>query len=122
MFDHQHEQFLKTSKYQGSFFGNLALEQSVKNEKFRSAVDKHFRECETSVHVCIKKCWELGVFYEGLEPEDITKFLITQIEGAMLMAKLRNSLEPIEEFTEQVQKMLVKKEYLHLLEETAEDS
>ena len=122
IFDYQHEQFLETSKYQGSFFGNMASEQSVKNEKFRSAVDKHFRECETSVHVCIKECCELGIFYEGLEPEHITKFLTTQVEGAMLMAKLRNSPQPIEEFAEQVQKMLIKKEYLHLLEETPEGS
>ena len=122
IFDHQHEQFLKTSKYQGSFFGNMASEQSVKNEKFRSAVDKHFRECETSVHACIKECWELGIFYEGLEPENITKFLITQVEGAMLMAKLRNSPKPIKEFAEQVQKMLVKKEFLYLLQENSEDS
>lgn len=121
IFDHQHEQFLKTSKYQGSFFGNMALEQSAKNEKIRSAVDKHFRECETSVHACIKKCWELGIFYEGLEPEHITEFLITQVEGAMLMAKLRNSSKPIEKFIEQVKKMLIKKEFLHLLQGTSED-
>ena len=122
IFDYQRSQFLKTSKYQGSFFGNMALEQSVKNEKFRSAVENHFRECEASVEACIKECWEQGIFYEGLEPKQITRLLITQFEGAMLMAKLHNSFEPIEELYEQMQKIMVKEEWLHLFEPPAKDS
>lgn len=115
--DHQHDEFLKSSRYQGSFFGNMALEQSVKNERFRSAVENHFRECKTSINVCVKECWELGIFYDHLEPEVITRFSFSQFEGAMLMAKIHNSLAPIEELFLQTQKVLIKEENIYLLEE-----
>ena len=120
--NHQRNKFLKYSRYQGSFFGNMALEQSVKNERFRSAVEKHFRECEVSVEACVRECSELGVFYDHLEPKQVTKFLFSQFEGDMLMAKVHNSFALIEELFWQAQKMIIKKENLYLLEEFTENS
>jgi TetR/AcrR family transcriptional repressor of nem operon len=120
--DHQRNKFLKSSKYQGSFFGNMALEQSVKNERFRSAVENHFRECKVSVEACVRECSELGIFYDHLEPKQVTEFLISQFEGAMLMAKVHNSFASIEELFRQAQKVLIKEENLYLLEEFTENS
>ena len=120
--DHQRNKFLKSSKYQGSFFGNMALEQSVKNEKFRSAVQNHFQECEVSVDACVRECSELGIFYDHFDPKLVAKSLISQFEGAMLMAKVHNSFTPIEELFRQAQKMLIKEENLYLLEEFTENS
>lgn len=117
--DHQRDEFLKSTKYQGSFFGNIALEQSVKNEKFRSAVENHFRECKISVEACVRECWEQGIFHDNLESEQITDFVLTQFEGAMLMAKLRNSFDPIEDLFQQVSRLVVKEKWRFLLDEYA---
>ena len=115
--DRQHAMYQKSSRYQGSFFGNMALEQSVKNEKFRSAVKKHLEERKIPVNECVKECSELGIFYDHLEPELITDFVFFQFEGVMLVAKAYNSFVPIEELFRQIQKLLIKEEHRHLLEE-----
>ena len=83
----------KQAIYPGSFFGNLALEQSSLNEKFRSVLDKHFRECEDLVEECFRRGVEQGFFKEDLDTKEwLARFMVSQFEGAILMAKTKKSL------------------------------
>ncbi len=95
----------------GSFFGNLALEQSFINEKFRVALDKYFLECEALVEVCLREGIEKGFFHEQLDPKETAGLLVSQFEGTLLMVKTKKSIAPIKENYEQVKRMTLKEEW-----------
>ena len=102
--------------YPGCFFGNMVLEQSIKNEKFRTALEKFFQECEEAVEECVRRGMGQGLFHEEVDPKAMSRLLVSQFEGAILMAKLKNSFDPIEEVYEGMKKLVVKKEWWHLLD------
>ncbi len=98
----------------GSFFGNLALEQSAINEKFRSALDEYFQKCEEIVEGCLREGLEQGFFYDTLDPEAMAKLLVSQFEGAMIRVKTQNSLAALEEVYYERAKLMVKDEWFHM--------
>ena len=100
--------------YPGSIFGNLALEQSSINEKFRFVLDKYFRECETLLEECFRRGIEQGFLKEDLDTKMAAGFMISQFEGAILMAKTKKSLSPIKDVLAQGAGLLLKDEWMHL--------
>ena len=107
----------KQAIYPGSFFGNLALEQSSLNEKFRSVLDKHFRECEALVEGCFRRGVEQGFFKEDLDTKMAARFMVSQFEGAILMAKTKKSLAPIADVVVQGKTLILKEEWMHLADD-----
>lgn len=101
----------------GSFFAKMALEQGSINEKFRSIVETYFREVEDAFRVCVQESKEQGIIHEGVNVELLPKFLISQIKGAIIMAKVYNSYEPIREAYEGAKNLIVKEEWQDLLPE-----
>ncbi len=112
-----HRDLLSKPIYPGSFFGNMALEQSSINEKFRSVVDKYYQECEAFVEKCLRKGMEQGVFYEDIDPQAMARYMVCHFEGAILLAKTRKSLSPIEDVIRQGKKLILKPEWIHLADE-----
>lgn len=100
--------------YPGSIFGNLALEQSSLNEKFRFVLDKYFRECEALLKDCFRRGIEQGFLKEDLDTKMAAGFMISQFEGAILMAKTKKSLSPIKDVVAQGAGFLLKDEWMHL--------
>ena len=107
-----HEQPL----YPGSFFGNMALEQSSINEKFRSILDKYFQECEALVEECLRKGMEEGFFKEDLNPKETARYMVSQFEGAVLLAKARKSFSPIRDVFWQGRNLILKDQWMDLSE------
>lgn len=112
-----HQNLFKQSKYPGCFFGNISLEQSSINENFRSVLDKYFSECEVLVEECLRRGIEQGLFKESLEPKKFARFMVSQFEGAILLAKTKKSLSHIEDMIWQGRHMLIKEEWAHLVDE-----
>lgn len=112
-----HHNLLQQSIYPGSFFGNLALEQSSINEKFRSVLDKYYQECETLLEECLRRGVEQGFFHENLDEKELAKFLISQFEGAVLLTKAKKSLSPIKNIIVQGKGLILKDEWLHLIKD-----
>ena len=111
-----HRDLLSQPIYPGSFFGNMTLEQSSINEKFRSILDNYFQQCENLIEGCIRKGIEQGFFKEHLNPPAVATLIICQFEGAILMAKAKKSIYPMEEAFRESKRLLVKEECLHLIE------
>lgn len=99
----------------GSFFGNLALEQSAINEKFRSALDNYFQKCEEILEEFLEEGVQKGFFHEKANPKAVAKVYISLFEGAMVRVKTGGSITPLEEVFKEAAK-LVKDEWLHLTE------
>lgn len=112
-----HRNLLGQDIYGGSFFGNLALEQSSVNEKFRSVLEKYFQESEALIEGSLRRGIEQGFFRDDIDPGDAARFLHCQIEGAVLMAKIKKSLSPIEDVMKVGHRFFLKEEWLHLMDE-----
>ncbi len=94
--------------YAGCFFGNLALEQSGINEKFRSVLSDYFKGWKGSFEQCLRDGVEQGFFREEIDPEETAGLLISQIEGAILLSKVDNSIEPFESACVAMRSLIVK--------------
>ena len=112
-----HRSLLEQSIYPGSFFGNMALEQSSINEKFRSVLDEYFQECEALVEEGLRKGVEQGFFREDLDPEELAGFMVSQFEGAILLAKAKKSISPIKDVIWQGKSLLFKDKWMHLADD-----
>ena len=104
-----YQQFLfSQSRHAGCFFGNLALEQSAVNEKFRSALSDFFQEVEGSLEQCLIDGVEKGFFEEEIDPKETATLLVSQIEGAILLLKVYNSVDTFETAYRAMRKLIVK--------------
>lgn len=103
--------------YPGSFFGNITLEQSSLNEKFRSVLDQYYQECETMIEKGLLRGIEQGFFYEDLNTKELARYFVSHFEGAILMTKAKKSLSPIRDVILQGKKLLLKEEWTHLADE-----
>lgn len=112
-----HRSLFERSMYPGSFFGNLALEQSSINERFRSVLDKYFRECEALVEECFKRGVKEGFFKEDLDPKALARFMVSQFEGAILLAKAKKSLSHVEDTIWHAKDLFLKDDWMHLVDD-----
>lgn len=103
--------------YGGSFFGNLALEQSSINEKFRSILEEYFQGIKALVEGCLRRGIEQGFFREEIDPKEVARFMVSVFEGAVLLAKVKKSLSPIEDTINQGKRLVLKEEWIHLADE-----
>ena len=94
--------------YAGCFFGNLALEQSGISEKFRSVLSDYFKGWKDCFEQCLRDGVEQGFFREEIEPKEMAGLLISQIEGAILLSKVDNSIEPFESTCAAMRSLIVK--------------
>ena len=94
--------------YAGCFFGNLALEQCATNENFRSVLSDFFQEWKDSFEQCLRDGVEQGFFREEIDPKEIAALLISQIEGAILLSKVDNSINTFEVTCGTMRKLIVK--------------
>ncbi len=112
-----HRDLFERTIYPGSFFGNMALEQSATNEKFRFVLQKYFEECEILVERCLEEGIEQSFFNEKLDPKRAAGLMVSQFEGAILVAKAKRSIYPIEEALRESKKLIIKEQWLHLADE-----
>ena len=94
--------------YAGCFFGNLALEQSGISERIRSVLRDFFKEWRDSFEQCLMEGVEQGFFKEEVEPRETAGLLISQLEGAILLSKVDNSLDEFESACAAMRKLIVK--------------
>lgn len=104
-----YQQFLfSQSCNAGCFFGNLALEQSAANEKFRSVLSDFFQEMEGFFEQCLIDGVEQGFFKEEIDPKETATLLVSQIEGAILLLKVYNSVDTFETSYGAIRKLIVR--------------
>lgn len=104
---YQHSLFERSCNA-GCFFGNLALEQSAANEKFRSALSDFFQEIEGSFEQCLRDGVEQGFFKEEIDPKETATLLVSQIEGAILLLKVYSSVNTFETAYGAMRKLIVR--------------
>lgn len=73
----------------GCFIGNIALEMSDVDEKFRERVGRFFTAWTASVAECLQRCRDAGYFAPTLDPQSAAEALVSLYEGAIMQARAR---------------------------------
>lgn len=90
----------------GCPFGNLALEMSNTNEKFRSRLSEFFNHWQKTIEKCLKEGIELKEFRSDVSPKIISQLILSHLEGAILMTKTHRSIIPLSSGSKTIMKLI----------------
>jgi TetR/AcrR family transcriptional repressor of nem operon len=90
----------------GCPFGNLAIEMSGINEKFRMKLADFFIRWEKSIQDCIEEGISSGDFNSDISPQVMSQLILSHLEGAIMMVKTHRSIEPLTNGSETIIKIL----------------
>jgi len=79
----------------GSVFGNLAIETSDSNERFREKLSGFFTVLEKTIAACIRDGIKKGEFRSHIPPKVFASLILSHLEGAVMIAKTRRSIKPL---------------------------
>ncbi|MGH7885061.1 MAG: TetR/AcrR family transcriptional regulator [Thermodesulfobacteriota bacterium] len=94
----------------GCPFGNLALEQSDINDKFRIKLSNFFSEWKIAIEDCIRAGVNENYFRENIDPASLADLILSQIEGSILLSKTHKAIDTLKNSCSQILKLIVKKE------------
>ncbi len=82
----------------GCLIGNLGQELAGQNEAFRKRLNIVFREWERQLEECVKLAQDAGEIADDRDAAQLAGFLLTGWEGAILRAKVTQSITPMTAF------------------------
>lgn len=82
----------------GCLIGNMGQEMPALDEAFRNRILKVFSSWADQLAACLREAREAGDLRDDVDIDDAAKFFWFAWEGAILQAKLEQSVEPIERF------------------------
>lgn len=80
----------------GCLYGNLSAEASEESESIRTRVVAAFEENEASVAYCLRAAVAAGELVAGTDVDDTAAFIISSLQGAILVAKVKRQPQPFE--------------------------
>ncbi len=86
--------------------GNLAQELSREGDAFAEEIDQFFVQAQTILSTRLKRGQQERELSSQAQPKEIARFLLMASQGALLLAKTRNSLAPLREAEKMVLQFL----------------
>ncbi|MGH7889529.1 MAG: TetR/AcrR family transcriptional regulator, partial [Thermodesulfobacteriota bacterium] len=90
----------------GCPFGNLAIEMSDVNDKFRERLSQFFTRWEKAIESCVIDGIEKGEFRSDINPGSTAGIILSQLEGAIMMVKTHKTIDSLVKGTQTVLKLL----------------
>ena len=88
----------KDEMQRGCLFGNYSAEATDDNEGLRLRLVEIFDEIQQSVEYCLKAAVKAGELPPRTRAGELAAFVISSLQGAMLLSKAYRSTTPIERF------------------------
>ena len=82
----------------GCLFGNFAAEASDNSEAIRNRLIEVYAESRESIAYCLRAAVAAGEVKPTLDCNEIAGFIVSSMQGAILLSKAHRSPEPIERF------------------------
>ncbi|QNB06725.1 TetR family transcriptional regulator [Herbaspirillum frisingense] len=92
----------------GCLSGNLSVEASHHSERIRLALMRIFDVMEAAVLQCFTRALALGTLPVGSDVASLARAYVGGLQGAIMMAKLRHSTEPLLCFERSIASFFVK--------------
>src|SRR5882762_10631676 len=96
--DIQIKQIAKYEMKRGCLFGNYSAEATDDNEALRLRLVEIFDEIQQSVEYCLKAAVKAGELPPRTRTGELAGFVISSLQGAMLLSKAYRSTTPLERF------------------------
>lgn len=97
--DAQLAQFKRDGMQSGCLFGNFSAEASDHSELIRRRLVEIFAARHVSIAACLRDAIVAGELPSGFAVDEVAGFVISSMQGAILVAKAERSSLPIERFT-----------------------
>lgn len=82
----------------GCLIGTLGQELSSQNETFRVRLDHVFEGWKLQVGTCLQAAVDCGELSKDTDIEQLSEFLLSGWQGAILRAKMHSSISPLQAF------------------------
>ena len=82
----------------GCLYGNFSAEAVDRSEPIRERIADIFKEAQKAVEACLTEAAAGGAAPRGLDAEKTAAFFVSSLQGAILLAKARRDLTPIDQF------------------------
>ena len=96
--DGQLEYLRKDDMRRGCLYGNLSAEASEASDAIRFRVASVFAENQASVAYCLEAAIDAGELSPNTDVKELAGFVVSSLQGAILVAKSQRSPIPIERF------------------------
>jgi TetR/AcrR family transcriptional repressor of nem operon len=96
--DNQLEYLRKDDMRRGCLYGNLSAEASEESEAIRTRVASVFVENQASVAYCLEAAIDAGELAPNTDVQELAGFIVSALQGAILVAKAQRSPIPVERF------------------------
>jgi TetR/AcrR family transcriptional repressor of nem operon len=97
-FDSQKNRLNENDMRNGCLFGNFAAEVSDNSEAIRNRLIEVYAESRESIAYCLRAAVAAGEVKPTLDCNEIAGFIVSSMQGAILLSKAHRSPEPIERF------------------------
>jgi TetR/AcrR family transcriptional repressor of nem operon len=96
-----HATFLKMAGAEnGCLYGNVTAELNEHSENVRRSLAKIFAELRESVTYCLKAAIKAGDLPKKVKCADVADFVVSSMQGAMLLGRSQRNLAPLKHFKE----------------------
>jgi TetR/AcrR family transcriptional repressor of nem operon len=82
----------------GCLYGNFSAEASDLGETIRQRISGIFKQNQESVAYCLRAAVDAGELPKDTDADEIAGFVISSLQGAILLAKAQRSPLPVERF------------------------
>lgn len=94
-----HEQYLEQGCLnKGCLYGNFAAEASEHSEIIRNRLVEIFASLQGTLVDCLKAAIKAGELRKDFDCDQVALFIVSSLQGAMLVAKAQRTLEPMRGF------------------------
>jgi len=91
--------FFKLSKFRsGCLIGNFTMDASGESISIRDRLAEIIKSIEESIAYCLKAAVEAGELKASTDARDMAGFVYSSWQGAILQAKVEQSVKPLERF------------------------
>jgi TetR/AcrR family transcriptional repressor of nem operon len=80
----------------GCLFGNFTAEVSEHSDAIRRRIVEIFAEVQQSIAFCLEAAVKAGELPAGFECGEVADFVLSSLQGAILLAKAQRSSAPVE--------------------------
>jgi TetR/AcrR family transcriptional regulator, transcriptional repressor for nem operon len=82
----------------GCLLGNFSAETTGRSEEIRRRLVECFNELQSAIETCLKAAVKTGDLPRSLKCHEIASFVISSMQGAILLSKTRHDSAPIDNF------------------------
>jgi TetR/AcrR family transcriptional repressor of nem operon len=91
-------QTAKGGARRGCVFGNFSAEATEENEVIRKRLVEIFDELQGSIEYCLRAAVKAGELPAATKIRELAGFILSSLQGAILLSKAYRSVAPIERF------------------------